>query len=119
MEQNIFKEYVKKVSLLFIASLVLVKFLFFFHDSSFYTGIIISTLIWIVLTILLLLVNHKYLKLLGNNKLNIASWVLSVLILLIFILMFLDKGFDFTCIPSFAYIVSFLAIIKNFIIKNK
>lgn len=113
--------YIRNIAILFIVQALLMWSVFAAYDKNLYGVVFFISYIWLALTIAVLVINHFFLK---NNKfwiLNICNWLLSFLLLAIWLGFFNDKKLaEFYSPPTLAFIPAVIAIIKKFLSqKNK
>lgn len=119
------KVYAIQVTGLFIFSLVLFGIINWVNDTGNLFVLVklvkIGTLFWLGITIAIMIINHLYLSSQKRRILNIINWLLSILMLGIFSTIIMrdinHMVLSFNCLPTFAFLVSLIAIIQFF--KNK
>lgn len=108
--------YMRNIAIILAVQAFLMWAVFAAHDKNLYSIIFFISYIWLALTLTVLITNHFFLK---KNKfwiLNIFNWLLSFLLIGIWIGFFNDKKLaEFYSPPTLAFIPAVIAMIKKFV----
>lgn len=114
------KIYAIQITGLFIFSLLLFAIInWIYNTGNLFVLAKIGTLLWLGITIAIMIINHLYLSSQKRRILNIINWLLSILMLGIFSTVIMrvinNMVLSFNSLPTFAFLVSFIAIIQDVI----